>query len=288
MKIESLGITTANIIYANNEYKNILELTIEEVFQLFKLCGVILFRGFEVNYEQMKKFASQFSDKYVIDPTRENIYVDVDGSFVQFVDAGTHSLGPHCENASSPFVSDVIWFCCDVPIEGGETFFWNGVQVWKELSEQVKQLFISKKVKYSHDVPVDQWKLFLGADSTIADIKLLLDDIEGIKYRINDDESFFMEYTCSAVKKPNFDDQLAFANSVLFEYEQQRISLEDGSPIPDAAIAEIKDIMNRLTEAIPWQHGDLAMIDNSKFLHGRPELKDADAKRKIFVTQTNF
>lgn len=286
MKVEPLGITTANVVYANNEYRDILELTTQEVFQLFKSCGVILFRGFEVNYEQMKKFSAQFSDRYVIDPTRENSYVD--GSFVQLVDGGTHPLDPHCENASSPFVSDVIWFCCDVPIEGGETLFWNGVQVWKELSEQVKQLFLHKKVKYRHDVSVEQWKLFLGADSTIVDLKLLLDNIEGVKYWINDDESFYMEYICSAVKKPNFDQELAFANSVLFEYEQQKISLEDGSAIPDAVIAEIKDIMNRLTEEIPWQHGDLAMIDNSKFLHGRPELKDADGKRKIFVTQTNF
>jgi hypothetical protein len=265
----------------------ILELSKQEVFHLFQSCGVILFREFQVTYEQMKKFSAQFSDRYVIDPTKEHIG-SVDGSLIQLADGGTHHIGPHCENASTPFVSDVIWFCCGVPIKGGETLFWNGVQVWNELSEPVKQLFQSKKVKYWRDVPVEQWKLFLGADSTIVDVKQLLSSIEGIKYHINDDESFYMEYTCSAVKKPNFDDQLAFANSVVYEYDRQRISLEDGLPIPDAVIAEIKDIMNRLTEVIPWQPGDLAMIDNSKFLHGRPAFEDADAKRKVFTTQTYF
>lgn len=287
MKIEPFGITTAKIIYANDEYQNILELSKQEIFQLFELYGLILFRGFEVTHEQMKKFSAQFSNRYVIDPTKEDIGY-VDGFLIQLADYGTHHIGPHCENASTPFVSDVIWFCCAVPVEGGETFFWNGVRVWEELSEQVKQLFLSQKVKYWRDIPVDQWKLFLGTDSTITNVKQLLDNIEGINYRINDDESIYMEYTCSAIKKPNFDDKIAFANSVMYEYERQRISLEDGSPIPDAAIAEIKAIMSRLTEAIPWQIGDLAMIDNSKFLHGRPAFKDVDAKRKIFTTQTYF
>jgi alpha-ketoglutarate-dependent taurine dioxygenase len=286
MEAKLLNNSGIELIY-NQQNQNILELSAPKILEQFKSHGLILFRGFRVDREQMKFFVDRFSSGFVTDPTKDNEGF-FDDWLVQLADGGTHQIAPHCENASTPFGSDIIWFCCAVPVKGGETFFWNGVKVWEELSESIKQLFLSKKVRYWRDIPVEQWKSFLGEDSAIANVKQMLDNIEGIKYKINKDESIYMEYICSAVKKPNFDERLAFANSVMYEYSLQRVTFEDGSPIPDVIIAEINDIMNKLTETISWQTGDLAMVDNSKFLHGRPAFTDINAKRKIFTTQTYF
>jgi hypothetical protein len=43
----------------------------------------------------------------------------------------------------------------------------------------------------------------------------------------------------------------------------------DGEPIPDAKIRRILDVLTEKTENIDWQDGDLAIIDNMRWMHGR-------------------
>ncbi len=289
MHIQLLGTKNTSdikVIYAHEDDQDIMQLPSEEVLKLFKLFGLLIFRGFGVNYEQMKKFTAKLSSKTVLDPTKSNVDSN-DDWLIQVADEGTHSIAAHRENGSTPFVSDVLWFCCVLPAKvGGETLLWNGVRVWQELSEPVKQLFSSKKIKYSRNISVDTWKEFLGLESTIDDVKQLLDNLEGVTYWIQEDQSIDMEYICSAVIKTNYDAQEAFVNSLIYEYERQRVTFEDCSLIPDTVIEQIKIVMDKLTDLISWQTGDLAMIDNSKFLHGRPSFNDIN--RKILTIQTNL
>jgi alpha-ketoglutarate-dependent taurine dioxygenase len=289
MVIELTTIKNTNdikIIYSDITYQNIMQLPSEEILNLFKLFGILLFRNFGVNYEQMKSFTAKLSSQIVIDPTKTNVESN-DNWLIQIADEGTHSIAAHRENGSTPFVSDVLWFCCVLPAkDGGETLLWNGVRLWEHLSEPLKRLFYSKKIKYSRNIHVDTWKEFLGLDSTITDVKQMLDNFEGVTYCIQEDDSIDMEYICSAVIKTNYDEQEAFVNSLVYEYGRERVTFEDGSPIPDTVIEEIKSVMDKFTEAIPWQAGDLVMIDNSKFLHGRPSFNDKN--RNILTIQTNI
>ncbi|MCV3273770.1 TauD/TfdA family dioxygenase [Roseobacter sinensis] len=43
----------------------------------------------------------------------------------------------------------------------------------------------------------------------------------------------------------------------------------DGEPIPDATIERILQVLTQHTENIDWQDGDLAIIDNMRWMHGR-------------------
>ncbi|MEH2267589.1 MAG: TauD/TfdA family dioxygenase [Nostoc sp.] len=317
INLTTFGTTDAKIIFSDQS-ENILSLPTQEILDLFNSFGLLLFRGFGVNYEQMVEFSGKFSSKYVRDPQRQ--IVDSPDKFIQLVDNGTDYVPPHCENAVSPFRPDVVWFCCAVPAaENGETLFWDGVQVWKELSEQSKKLFLSKKIKFMFDFDVDSWKLFFGSDTTIDDAKRSLSELEGINYFIRDDQSIHMEYICSSVVKTRTSGKEAFANSIIPWYQKQgtwekiksslldtysssafgkffgslpqflvtylqakpqTVTFEDGSPITDVVIDEINTIMNRLTGVISWQTGDIVMIDNSRFLHGRRAFKDT--RRQIF------
>ncbi|MEM7770154.1 MAG: TauD/TfdA family dioxygenase [Cyanobacteria bacterium P01_A01_bin.37] len=252
----------------------------QENLDWFKSYGFLLFRGFEVDSKKMKAFAEQFSSRFIRDRGRP--LVDSSDGFVSLVDGGTHYISPHCEHANSPFRPDVVWFCCAVPVaQGGETLVWDGVQVWQEMSEELRKLFLDKKIRFFQKFPAAAWKYFLGTGSTIVDVKKTLDSLEGVSYQINPDQSVSLEYVCSAVVKTRYHNHDAFANSLISEYKNPRgvVTFEDGSPIPEAAINEIKEIMNRLTEVISWQFGDLAMIDNTRFLHGRRAFKDT--KRRI-------
>lgn len=142
IKSEHFGNTIAKII-KNENNQNILQLPVENTLQIFQSFGILLFRGFNVNHTQMKDFAEQFSSRFVLDKDRP--IIDSSNKFVTLVDPGMHYVSPHCENANSPFRPDLVWFCCAVPAsQGGETLFWDGVQVWQNLSEELRQLFIGK------------------------------------------------------------------------------------------------------------------------------------------------
>jgi len=276
MIIEPLGTSTGKTVYSN-DCKDILRLPATKIIDLFKSSGLLLFRGFGVTHEQMKAFSEQFSSRFTRD--QERPLVDSSNGFVSLVEPEMDAIGPHCENGNTPFQPEAVWFCCAVPAaQGGETLFWDGVRVWEELSEGLRQLFVSKKIKYVKTYSAAQWKHFLGSGTTLADVRRTLDGLEGIDYQISEDESVCLEYVCSAVVKTKYGNQNAFVNSlVIFK---DKVTFEDGSPIPDSVIAEIEQVMDRLAEEIPWQAGDLVMIDNSKFLHGRRAFNDD--QRRIF------
>ncbi len=265
----------------NNQTQDIHSLSVNHTLQNFQECGILLFRGFNVNYQQMKVFAEKFSSRFVLDKDRP--IVDARNKYVTLVDPGMHYVSPHCENANSPFRPDVIWFCCGVPAsQGGETLFWDGVRIWKSLSIELQQLFIAKKIKFLQKFPAADWKRFLGVGATLADVKRTLNDIPGLSYKINPDQSISIEYICSAVVKTKYGQQNAFANSLVAEYKNPRgvVTFADGSPIPSTVINQIQQVINNLTEVISWQAGDLVMIDNSRFLHGRRSF--TDTKRRIY------
>lgn len=280
VETDTLLISSAKLIH-NNTSQSILQLPVQDTLEYFKSFGVLLFRGFGVDYEQMKAFAEKFSSRFVLDKDRP--IVDPRNKYVTLVDPGMHYVSPHCENANSPFRPDVIWFCCGVPAsQGGETLFWDGVRVWQELSEELRQLFIAKKIKFFQKFPAADWKRFLGVRATLADVKRTLNGIPGLSYKINEDQSISIEYVCSAVVKTKYGHQNAFANSLIAEYKNPRgvVTFADGSPIPSTVINQIQQVMNNLTEVISWQSGDLVMIDNSRLLHGRRSF--TDTKRRIY------
>ncbi|MBD2166645.1 TauD/TfdA family dioxygenase [Calothrix membranacea FACHB-236] len=280
LKNDTLLTSSENIIYKQTN-QSILQLPLQDTLNDFKAFGVLLFRGFDINYEQMKNFAEKFSSTFVLDKDRP--IVDPHNKYVTLVDPGMHYVSPHCENANSPFRPDVIWFCCGVPAsQGGETLFWNGVRVWQELDEELRQLFIAKKIKFCQKFPAADWKRFLGVGATLADVKRTLHGIPGLSYKINQDQSIAIEYVCSAVVKTKYGHQNAFANSLIAEYKNPRgvVTFEDGSPIPSTVINQVQQVMNNLTEVINWESGDLVMIDNSRFLHGRRSF--TDTKRRIY------
>lgn len=280
-RIESLGKSGARIIY-NLDRQELLELPAVEIKELFKSAGVLVFRGFNVNPWMMKSFADRFSSRF----NRDRLRPPVEGSegLVQMVTEGTSYVEPHSEQANSPFRPDAIWFCCGMPAtKGGETLYWDGVRLWNKLSPDLKELFSTKKLRFFQRYIPERWKLFLGKGSTLADARSALNGIKGVSYFIAPDKSIYLEYVCSAIVKTKYGNQDTFSNSLMSERENtlgELMSFEDGSPISDSIISEIKNTMNPLTECISWQQGDLAFIDNSRYMHGRNAF--TDVQRKLF------
>lgn len=264
------------------DHEDLLRLPVEEVKQLFRTAGLVIFRGFQADAQIMKAFAGQFSTRFNRDRLRPT--VPGSGGFIQMVTEGMGYVEPHAEQANSPFRPDALWFCCVTPsAEGGETLAWDGVRLWQKLGPDLRQLFGRKRLRFFQRYTAEKWQRFMGEGATLADVQRTLEGIPGVSHYVSPDSSIYLEYVCSAVVKTRFGGEEAFANSLLSERTNtlgELMSFDDGSAIPGSVVTEIEGAMEELTEAISWQPGDLAFIDNSRYMHGRNAY--TDPRRKIF------
>ncbi len=90
-------------------------------------------------------------------------------------------------------------------------------------------------------------------------------------------------YITPALHRTMFGKQLAFGNFLLFaRYLQGKTDFPlfyDFSEVPEELVAEAKRISDSLTVAIRWKAGDLLILDNTRFLHGRNSILDIDERR---------
>jgi len=263
---------------------NLFQLDVSEIQDLFRSSGFILFRAFDVNVETFPAFVNQFTSQFLRDRGNSKTS-DPAGGFVQSVTVGTKPIELHCENAVSAERPDIIWFYCATPaVSGGETTVCDGVDVWAQLSNSTKQLFLTKKVKYKVTVPRN---VYLNKDKEIV-VSVGNLKFAGTTYRFNDDESLTVEYVVSAANKTRYRSQIAFANSITGPYSLYKITFEDDSDLPVAITREIRQLHDKLTKEISWQAGDLVMIDNSRFLHGRRAFYDKQRRIFTLMSVANF
>lgn len=284
MNISTLGEGAGKLVSCENG-EAILSLDLITIRNLFKSSGLLLFRGFEMSECLFPSFVSPFTSQFLRDDYGNSKTPDPTGGYVQSVTLGSKPIELHCENALSAERPDILWFYCAQPaLKDGQTTFCDGVAVWERLSREVKNLFLAKKVKYSITVPR---AMYLNKNAEIV-LRIGTLKFAGTTYRFNDDDSLTVEYVVSAVNKTRYGTQLAFANSVTGPYPSYKTTFEDDSPIPFAAMQEIKQLHQNLTQNIPWQAADVVMIDNSRFLHGRRAFEDKQRRIFSMMSLANF
>ncbi|WP_282792785.1 TauD/TfdA family dioxygenase [Streptomyces sp. CC224B] len=267
-----------------NQDVDLFELPVDEIQNIYKESGALIFRGFDISDpRRMHEFAAKFSTRF----NRDRLRPTVEGSdgYVQAVLEGMGFVEPHSEQANSPFRPDALWFCCETPSkDGGETLLWDGVRVWERLGAELRDVFETKKIRFFQRYEKDKWQLFLGGQATLDDLERTLTGLDGVSYHVTDDESVYLEYVCSAVVDTRYGKHRAFANSLMTEHENtlgDAMAFDDGTPISRAVdLSRVNDVIMGVTEEIAWQPGDLAFIDNSRYLHGRNAYTDPN--RRIF------
>lgn len=258
------------------------DFSVDEVMKLCESAGVVLFRGFDTCIDQFSSFVEKNSSRVTLDPARK-FHADN----AQKVDAGTDPVGLHCENGNAPKLPHFIWFYCKkAASSGSQTTYCDGKGVWGKLSADTKRIFSEQKIKYSRTVPEQLWKSYLAyeipnisspEEVEVSHLKMLSDQVSGQSFTLNDDMSVHYEFVVGAAHETVFSDQLVFANSILgpsFNYEKPKITLEDNTEIPADVLAEIEQVTSEETQEINWQDGDIVMIDNTRFMHGRRAIED--------------
>ncbi len=256
--------------------------------------GCIVFRGFDVDLGSFSDFVTAHSSRVTLDPAR----AFHGGKVAQKVDAGVDSMGLHIENGNSPFRPDLTWFFCEQAArEGSQTTICDGYRVWEKASALAREHFEGKDIVYHRRVEEAKWKTFVFhnmngkvamEDIDAAQLLALVNDEKSTSIELNADKSIYYTYRTQAVHPTLFDTRLAWANSIFgpsYNYEAPRISYADGRDLHPEALEEMRALTAELTEDINWQDGDVALVDNTRVMHGRRAIVDA-GRRKIYNAQS--
>ena len=103
-------------------------------------------------------------------------------------------------------------------------------------------------------------------------------------FTLNADGSLEYRIKMSPVRMSSLSGGRAFANAILgpsHNYEPPIYTLDDDTTVSSDEIEDLRNIAETCTIEINWQDGDVAVIDNTRVMHGRRAIKDQD--RQLFI-----
>ncbi|OMP77233.1 class II aldolase/adducin family protein [[Flexibacter] sp. ATCC 35208] len=199
-----------------------------------------------------------------------------------------------------------IFFYCDIPAaEGGQTPICDSRAVYKLLSERTRREFEEKRVMYVRNFSKEldiSWEHFfqtsdkekVAAYAKQKQIELEWKEAGGLRTK---------QRSQSVLKHPSSGEMVWFNQAHLFHVSNLRPEITDfllenygeehlprnayygdGSSIQTETLAEIKAAYSRAQLSFEWQAGDLIMLDNVLYSHGRNPYK---GKRSILVAMTD-
>lgn len=275
-----------NLISWATQHKNWIESSLHEY-------GGLLFRGFQIhNLDEFVQFIHATSEGELLDYTyrstprtqlQDKVYTSTEYPPDQFISM-------HNENAYSKSWPMKIWFCCLQPaLEGGETLVADSRKVFERIDPKVRQKFAEKKVMYIRnygDVDLSWEEVFQTSNRFDVEAYCRQANIE---FEWKNNEKLKTRQICQAIAThpqtgtpvwfnvahifhiSNFAQEVQKSLLSLFQPEDlpRYACYGDGEPMEVPILNEIREAYQAETIAIPWQKGDVLMLDNMLVAHGR-------------------
>lgn len=289
-RISSPAAAEHGTLFEAGKGTDILQVRPGDVAEAFKSSGLLLFRGFDQDIRRFQKLTELVSGSFVSydGGAAARDYVDGDPT-VMTVSEPTHSY-PVPLHGEMYYVEKkplVLWFYCVKPVgEGGQTTVGDGTWILERLSDGTRRLFEENRIKYVMIFPEGRWQKIFHTE----DLEEVREHCRRNNYtsRVEDDGTVVAEYVSNAIWDTKFGGRRSFINNVFaitrWEWAgvpYRKVRLEDGSRLPEEVIQELWKVEAEATRDLAWQPGDVLMVDNTRFLHGRREFKDMS--REIYV-----
>ena len=255
--------------------------------------GAILFRGFPLSTPQdFDRFVTAFGvtnfayDESLSNAVRVNRTPRV---FTANEAPPSVTIYLHHEMAQTPVHPSRLFFFCEQPsTTGGATPICRSDVLWEQLSKQCPQFARdceTKGLKYTNVMPAENdansgmgrsWQSTLRA-STREAAEVRLKSL-GYSWQWLEDGSLRATTpVLPAVRKlangrKSFFNQLIAASMGWKDTRNdpsKSITFGDGTPLDREAVAVAARIGEELSFDIPWQKGDVALVDNYVAMHGR-------------------
>lgn len=244
--------------------------------------GALLLRGFATTLNSFGDLTAALCSSSVFNESPHRDLLDK-RSGVQTVNKGGDPFPLHPELSREPWRPDVCMFAClGAPGVGGQTNVCDGIAVVEGLSSSLRAEVEDRKLIYIQRALPEVLKFWLGTE-TPSD-EQLTNPPASSPYQFRRAQGGVLRvFTRPVFEQTAFQDKPAWANFLLFarDYLRKRnIPLLEGvGEFPDEWLDEIRQVTRRHTYAHRWQTGDVLVVDNSRFMHGRRAIADAEERR---------
>lgn len=250
--------------------------------------GWAVLRGFDVDMAAFSALTARVCRRITFDPARAMAEDNT-----QKVDAGLGPIGLHIENGNTPVCPDVVLFySARAAFEGSQTTICDGREVAARFDEDRRARW-SRPVTVRRRLPELLWKRYLANEHPAISrpeevreehILQFQAAIPNQSFQLNADGSLDYGLTIAPIRASNLSGGAGFANAILgpsHNYEPPTYAFADGEVVGADEIEEIRAIAEDCTHEINWQDGDVAVIDNTRVMHGRRAI--VDAERQLFI-----
>lgn len=213
-----------------------------------------------------------------------------------------HTIPQHNENAyTDKWPSKILFYCAVEPGVGGETPIANSHEVYNLIPKKIRDRFIRKGVMYTRNYGSGMdltWQQAFQTESK-KDVEAFCQS-HGIDYEWLGSGKLRTKQVCQAIlehpesKMPVWFNQAHLfhqsANAPLLqEFFKSMDPLElprnafygDGTHFAEEDLNEIREAYKQAEQKFSWQKGDLMLLDNVLYSHGREPFK---GERRILVS----
>lgn len=266
--------------------RTIEDLVPGDVLGLYQQYGALLLRGFAADLDAFARFTRRLCPTAVKNESPGRVTIGSAGT-IQSVNLGADAFPLHPELSREPWKPDTAFFICmQPPAHGGETTVCDGVALAAALPDEVRRGLSGRRLVY----PMPTWpgllEYWLGTAAPDDALLAAPPPTCPYSFRRMADGSIARLFSRPALHKPMFSDAPAFGNFLLFARFYNGRSdfplLDDFTPVPEEWLQEIKACGDRLSYPVAWREGDVVMLDNTRFMHGRMTIDDP-AERHIIT-----
>ena len=250
--------------------------------------GWAILRGYSADMDSFSSLTASLCRSITFDPAREYSKENT-----QKVDAGLGPIGLHIENGNTPVCPDIVaFFSPRAAFEGSQTTICDGRDVWQAMSDAQKARW-AQPMTVSRRLPELLWKRYLANEHpaltspeevTQEHVLQFKAAIPNQDFDVHEDGSLTYHITLMPVRESAVSGGQGFANAVLgpsHNYQPPVYRFADGTRVSQEEIEELRRLAEAFTTEINWQDGDIAVLDNTRIMHGRRAIKDPD--RELFI-----
>jgi len=287
---------------------NFIRSDIEDFPSLILESGAVLFRGFDVrSAEDFQRFLDAIGGIPIDYTYKSTPRTRVSGNVFTATEYPSQLEIPlHCENSYQKTWPMWISLCClKRAAQGGQTPIADMRRVTVAIAPEILERFANRGVKYiRHYRPyVDlSWQDVFHTND--RDEVARFCEVNGIEYHWLDRETLRTEQTCQGVADhPITGEKVFFNQAHLFHVSslESRAAMDmisvfgrdrlprdakfgDDSEIARSDLETIRGTLASAAVDIEWQEGDVALLDNMQFAHGRRSYR---GERRVLAALLN-
>jgi hypothetical protein len=261
----------------------------DAIWAMLRKAGAVIVKRAAASPDGFTAITEQFATRFRIhqDPGRPRYGGD---DTTQGVATGGGFIDLHAERAYLPAPPELLFFWCLTPSSsGGATTVCDGAALLEALPSDDGQRWSAMTLIWRTRLERPMWQRMWRTDDPDHALARLGEEIarDGATSRSRcaiDGDALTIAYQAPALDTGWIGHRRSFANYLLLhrhEPDGPQATQADGTPVPTDLLDRAAAAAETHTVDILWHAGDLAIIDNTRYLHGRRAFTGGD--RRILV-----